>query len=57
MREIMGEKECKTIIFTETKRRADELTFAMKRDRWPARFELKLFLWFLHFVIQCDSRR
>merc|ERR1712131_279936 len=36
MREIMGEKECKTIIFTETKRRADELTFAMKRDRWPA---------------------
>ena len=30
--EIMGEKENKTLIFTETKRRADELTRKMRRD-------------------------
>ncbi|XP_065175751.1 uncharacterized protein LOC135805613 [Sycon ciliatum] len=34
--EIMGEKENKTLIFTETKRRADELTRKMRRDGWPA---------------------
>ena len=32
----MGEKENKTIIFTETKRRADELTRGMRRAGWPA---------------------
>lgn len=36
MKEILGERECKTIIFTETKRRADDLTYIMRRDRWPA---------------------
>uniref|UniRef100_A0A674AWY3 RNA helicase n=1 Tax=Salmo trutta TaxID=8032 RepID=A0A674AWY3_SALTR len=33
---IMSEKENKTIIFTETKRRCDELTRRMRRDGWPA---------------------
>ena len=56
MREIMGEKECKTIIFTETKRRADELTFAMKRDRWPARLVEIIFMVFT-FCFKCNSRR
>ena len=32
LEEIMGEKENKTLIFTETKRRADELTRMMRRD-------------------------
>ncbi len=32
LEEIMGEKENKTLIFTETKRRADELVRRMKRD-------------------------
>ncbi|XP_034508663.1 probable ATP-dependent RNA helicase DDX5, partial [Ailuropoda melanoleuca] len=36
MEEIMSEKENKTIIFTETKRRCDELTRKMRRDGWPA---------------------
>merc|ERR1719245_616195 len=36
MKEILGERECKTIVFTETKRRADDLTYIMRRDRWPA---------------------
>uniref|UniRef100_A0A8C4PZ88 RNA helicase n=1 Tax=Eptatretus burgeri TaxID=7764 RepID=A0A8C4PZ88_EPTBU len=36
MEEIMGEKENKTIIFVETKRRCDELTRKMRRDGWPA---------------------
>lgn len=36
MEEIMGEAENKTIIFTETKRRCDELTRTMRRDGWPA---------------------
>nr|AAD38874.1 p68 RNA helicase [Molgula oculata]AAD38877.1 p68 RNA helicase [Molgula oculata] len=36
MEEIMGESENKTIIFTETKRRCDELTRTMRRDGWPA---------------------
>ena len=36
MEQILGEKENKTIIFTETKRRADELTRGMRRAGWPA---------------------
>lgn len=31
----MSEEENKTIIFTETKRRCDELTRTMRRDGWP----------------------
>lgn len=30
------QKENKTIIFTETKRKADDLTRNMRRDGWPA---------------------
>uniref|UniRef100_A0AAY4ABG9 RNA helicase n=1 Tax=Denticeps clupeoides TaxID=299321 RepID=A0AAY4ABG9_9TELE len=33
---IQHEKENKTIIFVETKRRCDELTRRMRRDGWPA---------------------
>jgi len=36
LEEIMSEKENKTIIFVETKRRVDELTRRMRRDGWPA---------------------
>lgn len=36
LEEIMSEKENKTIIFVETKRRCDELTRRMRRDGWPA---------------------
>jgi len=36
MEEIMGENENKTIIFTETKRKCDQLTRDMRRDGWPA---------------------
>ncbi|CAH1781792.1 unnamed protein product [Owenia fusiformis] len=36
LEEIMGETENKTLIFTETKRKADELTRKMRRDGWPA---------------------
>ncbi|XP_054844739.1 probable ATP-dependent RNA helicase DDX17 isoform X2 [Heteronotia binoei] len=36
MEEIMAEKENKTIIFVETKRRCDDLTRRMRRDGWPA---------------------
>ncbi|XP_016370369.1 probable ATP-dependent RNA helicase DDX17 [Sinocyclocheilus rhinocerous] len=36
MEEIMAEKENKTIIFVETKKRCDELTQRMRRDGWPA---------------------
>ncbi|XP_055080506.1 LOW QUALITY PROTEIN: probable ATP-dependent RNA helicase DDX5 [Periophthalmus magnuspinnatus] len=36
LEEIMSEKENKTIIFVETKRRCDELTRQMRRDGWPA---------------------
>ena len=32
----MGEKENKTLIFTETKKKADELTRRMRRDGWQA---------------------
>jgi superfamily II DNA/RNA helicase len=34
--EIMAEAENKTLIFVETKRRADELTSRMRREGWPA---------------------
>lgn len=33
---IMGEKENKTIIFVETKRKVDDLTRTLRRDGWPA---------------------
>ncbi|XP_034567304.1 probable ATP-dependent RNA helicase DDX5, partial [Notolabrus celidotus] len=36
LEEIMSEKENKTIIFVETKRRCDDLTRRMRRDGWPA---------------------
>ncbi|XP_072127937.1 probable ATP-dependent RNA helicase DDX17 isoform X2 [Mobula birostris] len=36
LEEIMAEKENKTIIFVETKRRCDDLTRRMRRDGWPA---------------------
>lgn len=32
----MAEKENKTIIFVETKKRCDDLTRRMRRDGWPA---------------------
>jgi len=33
---IMKQRECKTLIFVETKRKADELTRQMRKDGWPA---------------------
>ncbi|XP_063715338.1 uncharacterized protein LOC134842782 [Symsagittifera roscoffensis] len=36
LEEIMRSQQNKTIIFTETKRKADELTGAMRRDGWPS---------------------
>lgn len=36
MEEFVSEKETKTIIFTETKRRADELTKGLRRAGLPA---------------------
>ncbi|XP_075264969.1 uncharacterized protein LOC142357168 isoform X2 [Convolutriloba macropyga] len=36
LEEIMRSHENKTIIFTETKRKADDLTGAMRRDGWPS---------------------
>lgn len=36
LEEIMGEKENKTLVFVETKKRVDELTRRMRRDGWPA---------------------
>ncbi|XP_043464025.1 probable ATP-dependent RNA helicase DDX17 isoform X2 [Leptopilina heterotoma] len=36
LKEIMAEKENKTIVFIETKRRVDEITRKMKREGWPA---------------------
>ncbi|XP_028395147.1 ATP-dependent RNA helicase dbp2-like [Dendronephthya gigantea] len=35
LEEIMGEKENKTLIFTETKRKADDLTRSLRREGWP----------------------
>lgn len=34
LKEIMAEKENKSIVFIETKRRVDEITRKMKRDGW-----------------------
>lgn len=51
LEEIMSEKENKTIIFVETKRRCDELTRRMRRDGYVslplcnALYFLKLRLW------------
>nr|KAG5710217.1 hypothetical protein BaRGS_006736 [Batillaria attramentaria] len=36
LKEIMREKENKTIIFAETKRKVDDITRRIKRERWPA---------------------
>lgn len=36
LEEIMGEKENKTIIFCETKRKTDDITRQLRRDGWPA---------------------
>ncbi|XP_015921958.1 uncharacterized protein [Parasteatoda tepidariorum] len=36
LEEIMTEKDNKTIIFAETKRKVDDLTRRMRRDGWPA---------------------
>uniref|UniRef100_A0A1I7Z6T9 RNA helicase n=1 Tax=Steinernema glaseri TaxID=37863 RepID=A0A1I7Z6T9_9BILA len=36
LEDIMKQTENKTIIFVETKRKADELTRSMRRDGWPA---------------------
>jgi len=36
LEEIMAERETKTIIFAETKRKVDELTRVMRRYGWPA---------------------
>ncbi|KFM66710.1 putative ATP-dependent RNA helicase DDX5, partial [Stegodyphus mimosarum] len=36
LEEIMGQKDNKTIIFAETKRKVDDLTRRMRRDGWPA---------------------
>ncbi|XP_003745440.1 probable ATP-dependent RNA helicase DDX5 [Galendromus occidentalis] len=36
LEEIMNEKENKTIVFAETKRKVDEITRRMRRDGWPA---------------------
>lgn len=38
MEEIMSEKENKTIVFVETKRRCDELTRKMRRDGYVGLF-------------------
>lgn len=35
LNEIMEEKENKTLIFVETKRKADDIARRMKRDKWP----------------------
>jgi len=36
LEEIMGEKENKTIIFFETKRKTDDITRKLRKDGWPA---------------------
>ncbi|KAF8382271.1 ddx-17 [Pristionchus pacificus] len=36
LNEIMNQPDCKTIIFVDTKRKADDLTRWMRRDGWPA---------------------
>ena len=41
LEEIMSEKENKTIIFVETKRRCDDLTRRMRRDGYVLQFYTK----------------
>lgn len=36
LEEVMGEKENKTIIFCETKRKTDDITRRLRKDGWPA---------------------
>ncbi|XP_057310897.1 uncharacterized protein LOC130648814 [Hydractinia symbiolongicarpus] len=36
LEEIMGEKQNKTIIFFETKRKTDDITRRLRKDGWPA---------------------
>lgn len=36
LKEIMSEKDNKTIVFIETKKRVDDITWKMKKDGWPA---------------------
>ena len=36
LEEIGSDQSAKMLIFTETKRKADELTRLMRRDGWPA---------------------
>ncbi|KAF7637334.1 hypothetical protein Mgra_00003303 [Meloidogyne graminicola] len=38
IRKIVGQirRECKTLIFVETRRKADDITRTMRRDGWPA---------------------
>jgi len=36
LEEIMGEKENKTIVFFETKRKTDDVTRKLRKDGWPA---------------------
>jgi len=36
LEEIMGEKENKTIVFFETKRKTDDITRKLRKDGWPA---------------------
>eukprot|EP00039_Didymoeca_costata_P032423 m.37772 g.37772 ORF g.37772 m.37772 type:complete len:522 (+) comp9350_c1_seq1:151-1716(+) len=36
IKKIMSERDCKTIVFAETKKGADELTKNLRRDGWPA---------------------
>lgn len=36
MLDVCFQRECKTMIFVETKRKADDLTRGMRRDGWPA---------------------
>ncbi|KAI6184067.1 hypothetical protein M3Y97_00556600 [Aphelenchoides bicaudatus] len=36
LKELLADKEAKIIIFVDTKRKADDLTREMRRDKWPA---------------------
>lgn len=45
MEEIMAEKENKTIIFVETKKRCDDITRRMRRDGWACVLSLAHHLW------------
>lgn len=43
LKEIMAEKENKSIVFIETKRRVDEITRKMRRDGYV--FHLRIFMY------------